>query len=87
MSKQCPFCDRPALEPRVFFERGKWCAFLGAPFIAKGHAVLAEKTAYVANITQRIDHGWDQDEQRGQITRQLSSYVEGLRLVTGYESA
>lgn len=43
MSTPCPFCDREKLEPRVFYDRAGWCAFLAAPHHTRGHTIVAAK--------------------------------------------
>jgi len=45
MGSSCPFCDREKLEPRVFYDRDRWCAFLAAPYHTRGHVILAAKTS------------------------------------------
>ena len=169
--RRCPFCNRPALEPRVFFEGGNWFAFLAAPFLVRGHAIIAAKgnesacpdvlnaavltgvdlalaevagalrqhfqpkdilfsclrgdnrhvhfhaiplwpeverewrrqtlyegahlqeflghlelTAHVRDTTERIEHGWDKEEQRSDLVRCMSGDVDALRRISGYIS-
>ncbi|MBN1615442.1 MAG: hypothetical protein JW950_13330 [Deltaproteobacteria bacterium] len=61
---------------QTLYEKGHLHEFLG----------YLEKSAYVTNMMERIDHGWDLDEQRSHITRRLSSDVKSLRRITGYVS-
>ena len=39
----CDFCDRSPIEPRVYYDRGNWYAFLASPPYARGHTGLAVK--------------------------------------------
>jgi diadenosine tetraphosphate (Ap4A) HIT family hydrolase len=45
MYTACVFCERKPLEPRVFYDRFSWYAFLAAPPYAKGHTILAVKNS------------------------------------------
>lgn len=75
----CPFCRRDEqLEKRVFYNRGRWFAFLAAPYHTKGHAILAAKSqnemGCPEGLKQEVLEGFD--KALADVARVLQEYYQ-----------